>query len=1605
MPASTKLKGRYELKEVLAKGGMGVVYRAVDGVMRRQVAIKTLLDITDAMGLQLFQKECEVLASMTHPNIIEIYDVGEFEEEGVSRPYLVMPLLPGVTLDKLIRASSQRLTVERSIDIACQACRGLQAAHEKGLVHRDIKPSNIFVLEDDSIKIIDFGVAHRIEATRTAGRKGTLLYMSPEQIDMKPVSAVSDIFSLGVVCYEMLTRRRPFERTSENSVADAILHFIPVPASELNPAVNQAVSQAIHKAMAKQPWHRYSAAKEFAETLQKALRNEPIELFNVARMRPRLQRAMETLERGDCQYAAEIVGELEGEGHLDPAISELRKKIDEATRRKTIGQLLDTAHSRIETEEYPLALQKLHEVLQLDPANAEALSLKSKVENKRTERDMEEWFRLAAQHLERFDFSHAREALQRVLQLRPKETRALQMLSDVERLEQEHVRARREKEQLYQAAMAADQRGDVSSALSKLERVLDLDRRVPDAAAPERATNYQNLYNKVRSEHENMQRAYAEAKQKLEATDFPGALSICADQLAKYPDNALFQALKIDIEEQHRQALSARIAETDRKVDAEPDLERRIAIAEDAVRANPGERHFEQLLQRTRDKHNLIESIVVRARMHEQQAQFSEALSQWEIVKTIYHQYPGWSMEVDRVVRRRDQHLRVEARNRWVEQIDRMLETRDYERALGLLAKAQAEHEGDTELAQLEKLARQGLEKTAEVRRLVSRGQEACSAGRHEEGVAILTRAYELDDRNQAVVAALREALVEQARGVIDGDPAAAEQLLQRALKIEPEDGEAKSLLSLIADRRRQAAVDRCVSEVRQLHSQGDLRAASGLVEQGLQTFPSEARLVQLQTLLKKSSEEVRRRDLEEVKRLRQDAGTALDEPTLKSYAERLDDITQGYGDDAEFRAAAEGVRRSLERTPIAVEETVSEPAQVETRTELEAQAPAVKPAPTVVRAAPGWERALSVVKARPKVWAAGALAAVAVVLVIAGVSRVPKRGDSTKRIEVVQTGTLDITTIPPGAAVFVDGKPISGTLSMKPGPVEIEARMPGYQTAKTTVNLAAGTRLAVPLTLTPVLALKLQVPSEARVAINSEEPAAVPDGQFFRDLPVGTYAVKVLTGRSGTITFAFEVRADGPAVITEPPRAQEVSALLISNFGDQTRIYTGAPSVDVKLDGQALGQVDKNGLELPKLTPASHELEVGAGKDSRKHSIEIGPERTLTAVIGSDPNTGTLLVKSNEDDAAISVLLNEKEVKHGNSKKGVFHLGNLKAGKYLVRAAKDGFDADIAEQAAEVQKGEDKTVTFQFRRRVQAAPGKVRLTLTPGSELFVDDTAMGTQGDTRVVDNLKQGAHTFKAEKGKQFQANTKTIEVPAGQAVDLDLRLTALPVPVEIRKTPPDSRVTYTRIGDPTVRTFGGLRQDLSEGEYTFTARADGYGERVANERISWDNVHVIDLKQESALPAVGMMDWEKGLWTKRDKAFEGKSGGFIIFPKPLSFVQFTVHAQGGKSYAHWLLHYVNEKNYIQCVIDDDGFRAERVTDGKSERLVSKNGVPKLDWYTIRIVTRPDGASISLEKGTNWELLGDLKVTGFAESKFGFNVPGGQQLYLAHFDAQGVR
>ena len=520
-PASPKqLAGRYEVRQVLGQGGMGLVYRAYDTVVRREVAVKTILDIPDPASLQLFYKECDVLASMSHPNIVEIFDIGEFEEDGKKKPYFVMPLLPGATLEYFMRHASHRLTVERTIDIMSQTCRGLQAAHERGLVHRDIKPSNIFVMEDDSVKIIDFGVAHMSDAHTTRAQKGTLLYMSPEQIELKALSPASDIFSLSVVCYEAMTGRNPFQRARADEVVDAILRQIPPLAAELNSSISQPVSRVLHKGMAKQSWHRFASARDFGDTLNKALRNEPIEFFDPERTRPRLQRATKALEEGDFQFAGEILGELEAEGHMDNSIGSLRRQLDGAVRRKTLSQLLEAARARFDEEEDPLALQKLQEALLIEPDNAAALALKSRIENRRSERQIDNWYRLARQHIDNHAYPYAREALQNVLQLRPNEARALQLLAEVDRQEQEYKKLRQEKEQLHSAAMFAWQKGDVSSALAKLGVVLELDRRAPDSINRESGANYQSFYNEVRSEHDAMNAAYAEARRNLAEHNF-----------------------------------------------------------------------------------------------------------------------------------------------------------------------------------------------------------------------------------------------------------------------------------------------------------------------------------------------------------------------------------------------------------------------------------------------------------------------------------------------------------------------------------------------------------------------------------------------------------------------------------------------------------------------------------------------------------------------------------------------------------------------------------------------------------------------------------------------------------------------------------------------------------------------------------------------------------------------------------------------------------------------------------------------------------------------------------------------------------------------------
>lgn len=261
--------GRYKILERVGKGGMGVLYRGVDPVLDREVAIKVMLmdfsDDTEQMRPR-FYREAQAAARLQHPNIVTIF---EFAEDHNS-PYIVMEFLRGTPLDARM-ASPLPLTLDEKISIVAQLCSALNYAHAQGIVHRDIKPANLFLLPDGSVKLLDFGVARLTSSTLTKQGDviGSVSYMSPEQVSgTDSIDGRSDIFSAGIVLYELLTGRKPFRGDTPTGTIVQILRQDPPPLETLVPGLPPQLVTAVTRAMAKEPEDRYATAGEFARDLQ-----------------------------------------------------------------------------------------------------------------------------------------------------------------------------------------------------------------------------------------------------------------------------------------------------------------------------------------------------------------------------------------------------------------------------------------------------------------------------------------------------------------------------------------------------------------------------------------------------------------------------------------------------------------------------------------------------------------------------------------------------------------------------------------------------------------------------------------------------------------------------------------------------------------------------------------------------------------------------------------------------------------------------------------------------------------------------------------------------------------------------------------------------------------------------------------------------------------------------------------------------------------------------------------------------------------------------------------------------------------------------------------
>jgi eukaryotic-like serine/threonine-protein kinase len=267
LEAGTVVAGRYRLLGRLGSGGMADVWCAEDSLLNRRVALKFLHArfVQDEQFVERFRREASAAAGLQHPNIVGVFDRGTFE----GTHYIAMEYVEGASLKDLIERG---LSVGEGVEIVRQVLAGVRYAHARGIVHRDLKPQNVLVDAEGRARVTDFGIARAgvSEITQTGSVLGTAQYLSPEQAQGLPVTAASDIYSVGVMLYETLTRQVPFDADSPVSVALKQVSERPRPPSELNPEVSRALDAVVLKALAKDPANRFASAEEFIQALDAA---------------------------------------------------------------------------------------------------------------------------------------------------------------------------------------------------------------------------------------------------------------------------------------------------------------------------------------------------------------------------------------------------------------------------------------------------------------------------------------------------------------------------------------------------------------------------------------------------------------------------------------------------------------------------------------------------------------------------------------------------------------------------------------------------------------------------------------------------------------------------------------------------------------------------------------------------------------------------------------------------------------------------------------------------------------------------------------------------------------------------------------------------------------------------------------------------------------------------------------------------------------------------------------------------------------------------------------------------------------------------------------
>jgi predicted Ser/Thr protein kinase len=580
MPPLPSHVGRYQVRSCIGQGGMGVLYLAFDPLIGRQVAVK-LLRIHSEEYLERFAREARSAGRLQHPNIVTIYDVGEFE----GQPFIAMEYIAGQTLAELI-ARRVPLPLLRRLELVEELCDGLAYAHRAGIVHRDIKPANLMVNDEGLLKILDFGIARLADAgvTRVGLVVGTPNYMSPEQVQGLPLDHRSDIFAVGLVVYELLSGRQAFTGDSPIAVAQRVVNEQPVPLTSIVPDLDPAVARIVARAIEKDPAARYqdlAVMRREVARVRAQLDQESLDATIVAPTPVVRQPGMPTPPRQPATHTPP----------RRPAdMQELAQR-----RQAQIEQHLHRAEEALAGGHLEDALREAEQAAFLDPSYARTLECLDRVRAATDARQVEEWLDAAEQHLVRGALTDAQALVDQARQLDPESEHAAALAAAIAtgRREREArlARARQLEDRLARAGAALDA-GRFEAARGLLEDAAGIEGletgQIQQIEAAQLVLAEREAETRRR---ETRQALLAEARERLAAGDFARALACVEGARELDPMSEVVAALAADIER-------AKAAAEERR--REEEIEQRVRAAVASARAEAAEGRHEQALRALR---------------------------------------------------------------------------------------------------------------------------------------------------------------------------------------------------------------------------------------------------------------------------------------------------------------------------------------------------------------------------------------------------------------------------------------------------------------------------------------------------------------------------------------------------------------------------------------------------------------------------------------------------------------------------------------------------------------------------------------------------------------------------------------------------------------------------------------------------------------------------------------------------------------------------------------------------------------------------------------------------------------------------------------------